>query len=166
MTRITTIRLIEFGAALLLTLMAIALVLSARAQAEDEAGPLRLSGAWIRTPIGGSDITAGYLTISNTRDEADKLIGIASPAAKTVELHTMSMEDGVARMRRIEGPVEIPARGSLTLEASGLHLMLIGIGDPLAPDQDVLLTLTFKKAGKVTVGAPVHSGAPGSEHQH
>lgn len=166
MTRITAIRLVELGAALLLTLFAIALMLSARAHAADEAGPFRLSDAWIRMPVGGSDITAGYLTIANPRDAADALIGVASPAAKSVEVHTMSMEGGVARMRRIDGPVDIPARGALTLEPAGMHLMLIGIGDPLAPDRSVPLTLTFKKAGEVKIDAPVRSGPPGSDHRH
>ena len=88
--------------------------------------------------------------------------------ADRVEMHRMSMEGDVMRMRPVES-IEVPAGATVALQPGGMHLMLMGLKAPLAAGQRVTLTLQFEKAGEVAVQAAVR--APGgaaepAEHKH
>lgn len=84
---------------------------------------IEVRDAWIRQPPPGGS-AAGYLTLANHGDTARELVGVRSDAAERVELHRTRVEDGVARMRRVES-IELPAGGEVVLAPRGLHLMLI-----------------------------------------
>ena len=87
-----------------------------------------------------------YMTIENGGTAADRLLRVASPAAASVELHSMTMDGNVMRMRAITG-LDIAPGAKVTLGSSGYHVMLVGLAKPLAVGDRFPLTLTFEKAG-------------------
>ena len=124
---------------------------------------LRVENAWARP----SPMTAGngavYLTIVNPTDQADRLVAADSPAAENVELHETVNDGGVMRMEpRPEGfPVE--PKSIVELKPGGKHVMLLGLKEPLEVGQEIQVTLTFEKAGEITVTAPVKEMGEGME---
>ena len=107
---------------------------------------------------------AAFLTVKIDAGN-DKLLGGSSPVAEKVELHTHLMEDGIARMRPVDGGIDVAAGSPVELKPGGLHLMLIGLKAPLKQGDSFPLTLNFEKAGAVTVMVPVQgpgAKAPGA----
>jgi copper(I)-binding protein/uncharacterized protein YcnI len=111
-----------------------------------------------------------FLTLKNSGGTADRLVKAASPVAANVELHTHIKDGDAMRMRAVEN-IPVPANGQTALEPGGYHIMLIGLKQALKEGGSFPLTLTFEKAGSVTVTVPVQkAGAPaasgGHEHKH
>jgi len=124
-----------------------------------QAADLSVSDAFSRASPGSSPGVA-YLTIHGG-DQADRLLSVSSPRAPKVEMHTMSMQGTVMRMREIEA-IDVPAQGTVILAPGGLHLMLVGLASPLKTGETLPLTLKFEKAGEKTIAVPVGSmGAAG-----
>ena len=132
------------------TLLAIALALPALA-ADVVKGDIKVSQPWTRATPGGAKVAVGYLTITNTGKTADKLIGGTSSAASSVEIHDMTMTDGVMRMRRVEGGLEIKPGETVALKPGGLHMMMIDITAPLKQSEKVKGALVFEKAGTIEI---------------
>ena len=110
------------------------------------AAPVAISHAWARATAPGQDVGAAYLELKSTVDLT--LIKAESPAAGSVEVHKMSIKDGVMEMR-MQDTLELPAGQAVKLEPGGLHLMLFGLKKPLKVGENVLMTLHFKdKSGK------------------
>jgi len=112
--------------------------------------------AYVRATPPGMNVTAAFLRLQNNGGDNIALTGARSEAAGTVELHTHSEQDGVMRMRRIDG-IEIPAHQSHWLKPGSDHLMLIDLKRPLHEGDSVELTLQFSSGGQVLVTAPVRS---------
>ena len=114
----------------------------------------------------------GYLKVTNTGAEADRLIGGSLPiAATTVEVHEMSMTDGVMRMRKLDKGLEIKPGQAVELKPGGYHIMFMGLREGLQQGQPVKGTLEFEKAGSVEVEyrvAPIgaQSVDPAKKQQH
>ncbi|MFT3727227.1 MAG: copper chaperone PCu(A)C [Terricaulis sp.] len=132
----------------------------------DAAGAQTLAGAthaisidhaWAGVMPGGTDVGAGYLTVSNA-GVADKLISASSPRAQMVMLHDMHMEGSMMVMRTAEGGMDVPAHGALTFSPGGAHLMFMGVTQPFAAGEQIPVTLTFEHAGAVTLNLPVNAG--------
>ena len=137
--------------ALLAAAVAAALGLSAPAMAR---GPstIRVTDAWSPPTPPGAPTAAGYLTISNTGREADRLVGGSSPLAAQVQLHSMTMQGGVMRMRPVLGGLAVAPGGSTRIQpGGGMHLMLIGLKRPLKAGERAPVNLQFARAGKVEV---------------
>lgn len=135
---------------------------------ETKVGSLTLTDLWTRATPPKAPTGAGYLTITNSADTADKLVGAASPAAEETQLHEMATKDGVMTMHQVEGGVEIPAKGKVTLAPGGYHIMFMGLKDGFKEGGKVPVTLTFEKAGTVETFLhvlPVGSGGP-EKHDH
>jgi copper(I)-binding protein len=115
-----------------------------------KAGDLVIEQPWARATPKGAAVGAGYLTIRNNGASADKLVGGSADFAESVQVHEMSNAGGVMKMRQIDG-LDIPARGSVTLKPSGVHLMFQGLKQPLVAGQSVKVTLTFEHAGAAPV---------------
>lgn len=158
-------RLTQFLAAAALTLGA------ALASAHDfAAGDIRVDHPWARPSISERTPGAAYFTLTNTGAEADRLIA-ARPVgfAERAELHTHIHDNGVMRMREVEGGVEIPAGETVEFRPGGLHVMLFGLAAPLTEGELHPLVLVFQRAGEVEVGVFVENRAPGgsdSGHHH
>lgn len=121
------------------------------------AADLTIDNAFSRASPASSPGVA-YLTIHGG-STPDRLLSITSPRAPKVEMHTMTMQGEVMRMRETE-TLDIPANAIVKLAPGGLHLMLVGLASPLKPGETLPLTLTFEKAGPKTIAVPV--GAPGA----
>lgn len=142
-----------FLAALLLTLAACG----------PNARGLHVENGWASPTPGGVDISAGYLTIVNDSDTADRLLSASTPRATSADLHEMSMAGAVMQMRP-GGPVGIPAHGRVMLAPGGIHLMFNGVTQPFALGETIPVQLTFEHAGIVSAELPVSRSAP--EHAH
>jgi copper(I)-binding protein len=107
------------------------------------AGDIQVEGAWARATAPGQEMAG--IDFSITSKHAAKLLGVSSPASRTVEMHSMAHEKGVMKMREVKD-IELPAGKRVELGASGYHLMLVGLKAPLKAGEDIPLTLTIKVA--------------------
>jgi copper(I)-binding protein len=142
--------------------LAAAQLASPTARAADyDVGPMHIAQPWARATPKGASSAAGYLTVTNSGTTPDRLTCVSSDAAAQCQIHTMSLEGGVMKMRPVEGGLEIPPGGTVTLKPAGLHVMLVNLKHPLEPGKMVELTLKFEKAGTVEVELPIAAiGAP------
>ncbi len=132
--------------------LAVLALLTGYAQAEDAApGTIAVETPWARATPAGAEVAGGYVTIRNRGTAPDTLVGGSLDAAAHAEVHAMTMDGGVMRMRPA-GPVTVPPGGALTLSPAGLHLMFTGLKRPLKVGDTVDGTLVFAHAGTV----PVH----------
>jgi copper(I)-binding protein len=129
---------------------------------------LMLIDGWARATSAGAPNGAAYGYVVNLGPESDTLIGGSTPAASTVEIHTMILDGDVMRMRPVEGGLEIPAMGFAELAPGGLHIMFINLVAPLEAGSILDVVLTFEKAGDIAFAIPVREfdvtmmGAAGS----
>ena len=133
---------------------------------EIKLGSLKIEDAKARATVPAQKMSGGFMKIEN-KGGADKLLAASSSVSKTMELHTMSMEGNVMKMREINA-IEIPANGKVELKSGGLHLMFIDLKEQLKPGSTIKVKLKFEKAGEVEVpfkvmGHPAH-GEPGHDH--
>jgi len=98
----------------------------------------------------GAIAGAGYMEITNTGDEDDRLVSIDSAFPKTM-IHKTEMKDGIMKMRHQMGGVVIPAGETVVFEPGGLHVMFMGLETPLKDGEKNAAILTFEKAGSVEV---------------
>src|SRR5215469_4583469 len=120
---------------------------------------LEVSNAWARATPGNAPNGAAYVTIQSPT--GDRLVSASTPVAKKAELHTMSMQGMVMKMRPLSG-LDIPPGQPVTLKPGGEHIMLMGLNQPLRPGETFRLTLDFEKAGLRTVTVTVEkAGATG-----
>jgi copper(I)-binding protein len=132
---------------------------------------IETSGGWIRATAPGQDQAGADLSI--TSKQSATLIGASSQVCKAVQLHTMTSENGMMRMREVKA-IELPAGKRVNLRESGYHLMMIGLKAPLKEGDMVPLTLSIKvgKQGvvKIKTSAKVTSltstEAPPDDHEH
>lgn len=119
------------------------------------AGDIMIEGFWARAMLPGQPVAGGFLTLTNGGDTDDRILSAASPRAGRMELHEMLMEGEVMKMREVEGGIAIPAGATVELKPGGLHLMFFDIAERFEDGQTVPVTLTFEKAGEVTLELPV-----------
>ena len=103
----------------------------------------------LRATVAGIPSSAAYLKITNNGVSDDRLIAVKAAIAQRVEIHSMEMDNGVMRMRAVDGGLAIAAGESVTLAPGGLHIMLMGLTTDLAPDTKHEIILVFEKAGDV-----------------
>lgn len=113
---------------------------------------IAVADAWARASV--TETGAAYLTVSNTGTKDDVLLEVRSPAAGKVEIHDMTMEGMVMKMRKLDA-LPVAAGGRVELAPGGKHIMLIGLAELLTEGMSVPLTLVFESAGEVEVSAPV-----------
>lgn len=100
---------------------------------------------WIRGTVSGQTVTGAFMRLTSTTDT--QLVGATSPAAKTVEIHEMTNEGGMMKMRALPA-LALPAGKRVDLAPGGYHMMLVDLVQPLNVGESVPLTLTFSdKAG-------------------
>lgn len=127
-------------------------------------GPLMADNAWIREAPPGAAAMAGYMNLMNPGDKAVILVGASSPAFAKVMLHRTVMDEGVAKMVH-QNQIEIPAKGTVTFEPNGYHLMLMKPKQQLKVGDKVEVTLEFKDGTTQVVTHEVRAGM-GMEHGH
>ena len=115
------------------------------------AADIVLDGLQFRATVGSIPSSAGYLTIKNNGADDDWLMAATSDLARKTELHSMTMDNGVMRMRKVEGGIPVPAGQMVTLAPGGYHIMLIGLKAPLNAGQAYDVTLDFRLSGQMTI---------------
>jgi len=139
------------------------LALAASAGAHDfSAGPLMIERPWARATPPAAQTGAAYFTLHNSGDADERLVSVDAPIARRAELHAHQVENGVMRMRQVAAIV-LPPGGQVALQPGGLHVMLIGLEAPLRVDESFPFTLTFERAGRVTIQISVQQG-DGADH--
>ncbi len=141
--------ILALGGALALT----AACTSGRPDADPQ---ITVTAAWMRVPPNGRDTSAAYLMIRNDGG-ADTLLSVSSPMADDVQMHISEMNGDMMSMRE-EDSVAIPAHDTMAYQPGGRHLMVFGVREGLKAGDEVPLTLTFARAGKVSVIAIMGNG--------
>lgn len=132
-----------------------------------KAGGLEVSDGTTKAMLPGQPVGGGYVTIRNTGNGDDRLIGIESTAAGRAEIHEMAMVNDVMKMRKLDDGIIIPAGQTVELKPGGLHMMFFDVRKPFAEGDKVPVTLIFEKAGKVEIVLSAGgAGKGGGEHQH
>lgn len=134
--------------------------------ADYKVADLHIVDPYARPTVANQPTGAAFLTIENQGASADKLVAASTPIAKSVEIHTMSMEGNVMKMREVPG-IELAPSAKIAMQPGrGYHLMLFGLRQPLKAGESFPLTLTFEKAGKteVTVTVGAKDAAGGMQH--
>jgi copper(I)-binding protein len=132
------------------------------APAPIKAGALQIEAPWLRATPSGAKVGAGYLRITNTGSEPDRLTAASMSLAARGEVHEMTMQNGVMHMGPVAGGLAIEPGKTVELKPGGFHVMFLDLKGVLKEGQSVEVTLTFEKAGSVTVPFPVQGlgGAP------
>jgi copper(I)-binding protein len=154
-------------AALLAPVLSLA-VLPAQAH-EYKLGALEIIHPWARATPGGAKVGGGYLKVVNHGAEPDRLVGATIDRSDRVEIHQMSIQDGVMTMRPLDGGLEIKPGETVELKPGGYHLMFQDLKAPLKEGEKIDAVLTFEKAGTVKVFfsvAPIGAGGGEPAHQH
>lgn len=127
---------------------------------------VEVSGAWARATMPGQKVAGVYMQLRS--DGPARLVGVKTDAASSAEVHQMSHEGGVMRMRRLES-LELPAGKTVKLEPGGYHVMLLDIVRPLKAGERIAVTLVVDRAGKrleIPVEAEVRAVMKEEEHKH
>ncbi len=142
----------------LLSAMFIASILISACSKQDS---IEIKNQWVRANNDGQDVSAAYMTIVSNEDTS--LIKIDSDVADVIEIHSMSMENGVMKMRMLD-TLDLIAGKPTELSPGGFHLMLFDLKKPLAAGKEAHFTLHFKnKAGQektISVTSPIKAEAP------
>lgn len=127
------------------------------------AAPVKVDAAWARATVQGQQGTGAFMNLTAT--QATRLVSVSTPVAGVAELHEMTMEGDVMKMRAVPG-LDLPAGKTVQLKPGSYHLMLMDLKRPLAKDSSVPLTLRFKDAKglatELQVSVPVAIAAPAS----
>ena len=120
-----------------------------------------------RVTPNGAPVAGGYVSIRNWSEKADRLIAASISIADRVEIHEMTMADGVMRMRALDNGLEIPAGAMVELKAGSYHLMFIKPTRALIEGEWIEGSLTFERAGIVPVRFKVEAmGGNQQGHTH
>ena len=133
-----------------------------------EAGSITLSEGILKAMLPGQAVGGGFVTIANAGAAADRLVSVSSPRAERVEIHEMTMENDIMKMRQLKDGLPVGAGETVTLAPGGIHLMLMGVENPLRIGETVPVTFTFEKQGAVNAVLPVVDArmAGGEGHHH
>lgn len=142
----------------LLSAMFIASILISACSKQDS---IEIKNQWVRASNDGQDVSAAYMTIVSNGDTS--LIAIDSDVADVIEIHSMSMENGVMKMRMLD-TLDLIADKPTELSPGGFHLMLFDLKKPLTAGKEAHFTLHFKnKAGQektISITSPIKAEAP------
>lgn len=127
---------------------------------------LKISEAMVRGMLPGQKVAGGFLTIRNGGTEDDRLVSVSSPIADRVEIHEMSMQGDVMKMRPLKDGLPVEAGGAVELKPGGFHLMFMDVKQPVRAGASIAATFTFEKAGTVDIVLPVVDPRKIGAHKH
>ncbi|ODT76810.1 MAG: hypothetical protein ABS76_30010 [Pelagibacterium sp. SCN 64-44] len=132
---------------------------SAPDSAEIRLGDIVISGAFTRATLPNAPVAGGFLTLTNAGAEDDVLVSASAEIAAETQIHEMAMQGDVMKMRQLADGLAVPAGESVVLAPGGFHIMFMGLKAPLMEGDSVPVTLTFAKAGSVTISLAVGANA-------
>lgn len=127
---------------------------------------VKATNAWVRATVPGQSVAGAYLDITASARTA--LLAVESSVAGKSELHTMSMENGVMRMRPV-GKIELPAHHAVSLKPGGYHVMLMDIKRELKAGERVPLRLKLQDSHGVNTTVEIEAevrAVAGTATQH
>jgi copper(I)-binding protein len=157
---------------LVASLFAVAMSAGAASADDYKLGALEIGHPWSRALPKGATVAAGYVKIKNTGTELDRLVGGSTPVAGRFEIHEMSMDKGVMKMRPLPAGVEIKPGQTVELKPGATHIMMMDVKQPIERGKPFKGSLVFEKAGAVDVDFAVEAvggtpaAAPAHEHHH
>ena len=152
---------IAFAAAL--SLAAVFTLADAQAH-EVKIGDLVIHHPWSRQSPMSASVAAGFLTITNNGQQDDRLVKASSEISPVVQIHDMTMEGDVMKMVELPDGIVIPAGATVKLKPKSLHIMFMDVKQQPGEGTSFTGTLTFEKAGTVTIDYEV--AAPGADAMH
>jgi copper(I)-binding protein len=136
---------------------------------EYKAGSIEVDQPWSAATPRGASVAAGYMTIKNTGTEPDRLTSATTAVAGKVEVHEMTMDNGIMRMRPLPSGLEIKPGQTVELKPNSFHLMLENLKEPIQQGKPFKATLTFAKGGPVDVDfavGPIGASSPSAQDTH
>ena len=156
---------IRFTTLAVVALAMSAMPLSAGQMAEKTmAGEIAIEHAFSRETLPNQPVAGAFFTLTNSGENADRLIGGSTDIAGRVEIHEMAMDGDVMKMRELEGGLEVPPGETVELKPGGFHIMLFDLKEALVEGEMIKVTLEFAEAGTVTV--PVMIQGKGAKSAH
>jgi periplasmic copper chaperone A len=144
-----------YGLAATLAFAAAQLATTPAQAADYDVGSIHISQPWARATPKGASAGAAYMTITNSGTAPDRVSCVSSDASAECQIHTMTMVDGVMKMRPVEGGLEIKPGETVTLKPSSFHVMLVNLKQRLEQGNTMKATLKFEHAGTVEVEYPI-----------
>ena len=135
----------------------IALLLPVLADARSLGAVPVAKDAWTRTTAEGVKNGAAYLTLKHGTGHDDVLVGASSPVARKVEIHESKLNElGVYTMNQVK---ELPIKDGeeVTFAPGGLHLMLVGLTEPLVVGNEIVVKLEFAQSPAINVRVAIES---------
>ena len=129
-----------------------------------DVGKVHIAQPWARATPKGASTGAGYMTISNNGTVPDRVSCASSDASAQCQIHAMTMEGGVMKMRPVGGGLEIKPGETVMLRPAGVHVMFLELKQPLQQGKTVKAMLKFENAGTVEMELPIAAigaAAPG-----
>src|SRR5262245_65911829 len=115
--------------------------------AEYQVGKIKIVAPWTRATPESSKVGGGFMTVTNTGSEPDRLIGGSTEVAAALEIHEIHIVNGVAMMRQLNPGLSIKPGASVVLKPFSHHLMLLDLKQPLKAGQTFKGLLVLAKAG-------------------
>ena len=131
-------------------------------------GALEIGHPWTRATPNGAEVAGGFLKITNTGTEDDRLVSVTVDGIAHVQIHEMKMENGMMSMRPLKDGLLIPAGATVELKPGSYHIMMMGLSQSFVEGTMVKGRITFEKAGSADIEFKVEAvGAnPAETHQH
>lgn len=133
--------------------------------ASKTATTLSIKDPWVREAPPGARVLGAYMVLANPSSKADRLVSVTSPLADEIEIHRMTVKNGMMEMDAVDS-LTIPAKGEVKLQPGGLHLMIYGVKRDLKEGDSLPIELTFENAGTRKIDFPVRKYTGGHHHKH
>jgi copper(I)-binding protein len=138
----------------IVAVITLAIGLSAIGSATAGASGIAAEHAWARATPKGATVGAAYVTLVNNGSDDDRLVGASSPTADAVQFHSETNDDGVMKMARLAA-LDVRPGTPVVFKPGSIHIMLLGLKQQLREGESIPLTLSFEKAGPLSVTARV-----------
>ena len=145
---------------------AMALALSLLCSVSAARAEVQVSDPWVRATVAAQKASGAFMQLQSAT--ATRLVAVSSPVAGSCEIHKMSMQDNVMKMREI-GKLDLQPGKAVALRPGGYHIMLMGLKAALKEGETVPLTLRFENADGKTETQEVRAtvrAMPPAQHQH
>jgi periplasmic copper chaperone A len=139
---------------LIVTLLLVLCVGGAARAQTSAASTIVVEQPFARATPKGAMTGAAYMTLLNNGASAERLVGATTPVADKVQFHQASEENGVSRMREVPS-VDLEPGAKVSFKPGDMHMMIVGLKQPLVQGQTLSLALQFEKAGNVEVTVPI-----------
>lgn len=127
-----------------------------------KAGTLEIRHPWSKATFKGAPVGGGYMSITNSGSEPDRLVKVTSDISGMIQIHEMRVQNGMMKMGQVPGGAEIKPGETVEFAPGGLHVMIMGLKAPLTAGEKIKATLTFEKAGDVPVEFSIEAVKPGA----